>query len=272
MDPHYIFTLEFRATLHPDILPKKNDKRKQWSIIPKIQPETERWSDRSWNGAITETCGLYCTQQLVGVNRNEHATLSAQSGLEMLAVNREAGRVPVLSGDWGSSGMWDSHHLASFTPIPPENQPWPHLRMCVCVCVHLCACEQYEQLCKRHHVVEREKECVCKAGWGEADCLNIYWKLAEERRSLDGGAGYALRWRTYCVCLLHRVFKINELQVTWNEINSIISNVILVQFNIINNLNWPLVNVLREIDTTFKTKPWDTWFYMKCLHHNPASP
>lgn len=126
-----------------------------------IQPETERWSDRSWNGAITETCGLYCTQQLVGVNRNEHATLSAQSRLEILEVNREAGHVPVLSGDWGSSGMWDSHHLASFTPIPPENQPWPHLRMCVCV--HLCTCEQYEQLCKRHHVVERDKECV--QGW-----------------------------------------------------------------------------------------------------------
>lgn len=29
--------------------------------------------------------------------------------------------VPILSGDRGSSIMWDSHHLASFTSISPEN-------------------------------------------------------------------------------------------------------------------------------------------------------
>lgn len=50
---------------------------------------------------MREKCGLYCTRQLVGVNRNEHATLSPQRGLKMLAENRKAGYVPVLSGDCG---------------------------------------------------------------------------------------------------------------------------------------------------------------------------
>lgn len=92
------------------------------------------------------SAGFNCTQQLVGVNKSEHATLSAHTerkrgrkGWKKLAVNREAGYVPVLSGDRGSSSMWDSHHLASFTPISPEDQPRPRLER-----VHVFMCAERE--------------------------------------------------------------------------------------------------------------------------------
>lgn len=68
----------------------------------------------------SETCGFYCMQQLVGVNGNEEATLPAQRGWKILAVNQEP--MSPFYWDSGSGSIWYGHHLASITPVSPESE------------------------------------------------------------------------------------------------------------------------------------------------------
>lgn len=213
------------ALIFTPALTSRNILPKKWQVWASSIIKNPTWKMQWQKLKITEMCGLYCTQQLVGVNRNEHATLSAQRGLKTLAANREAGHVPVLSGDWGSSGMWDSHHLASFTPISPENQPWPHLKRSVCACVFICALVSSMSGCVKDTMLWRETKSVCEAGWGEEN---------EQR----GGV-----WTEALAMFCDGEHPVCSSLCTCH----------ILLFNFINKSKWTTVTVLGKIDTALNT-------------------
>lgn len=142
-----------------------------------------------------------------GGSKQEHATLSARRGLKILAVSREAGCVLVLPGDWGSSGMWDSHHLTSFTPTSPENEPWPHLGVCVSAWSCVQPLNNMSNCVKAPRRRDRSRACA-----GLADLRSEHSLKSSREGSLCRNAGYILSWRTDCACFFffHCDFRINK--------------------------------------------------------------